>query len=175
VTIAPSLRSARYLKLDHLGERIAVSIYAAQRLMCRWSAPQLRPLLDEFLSHERRHVHLFAGELRSRRLTPCRGAALLRLGGWLLGTTTALFGTVGIMACTAAVETVVLEHLRRQLTDLREMGDTAAVLTIESILADELAHRTVGVRGSRHGVVYRVLHTVAASATTSVISAGLYL
>jgi ubiquinone biosynthesis monooxygenase Coq7 len=99
----------------------------------------------------------------------------MRLGGWLLGAITALFGTAGIMACTAAVETVVLEHLHRQLTDLRAMGDRAAVAIIESILADELAHRAAGVRGSTHSVVYRVLHGVAARVTTSVIAVGLYL
>jgi 3-demethoxyubiquinol 3-hydroxylase len=172
---AADTRAARYLRLDHLGEQIAVSIYAAQALICRWTAPQLIPMLGEFLVHERQHQQLFEGLLRQRTLTRCRGSSILRLAGWLLGAITALIGSTGVMACTAAVETVVLEHLARQLEHLRQIQDVDAVTAIESILADELAHRdTAGAYGPR-GALYRGVYAIASTATAGVIAVGLHL
>jgi 3-demethoxyubiquinol 3-hydroxylase len=175
VAAACESRAAQYLKLDHLGEQIAVCIYAAQSFVCRWTAPGLVPMLAEFMIHERRHEQLFGSMLRRRRLTPCRGATLLMLGGGLLGAATAIFGKTGVMACTAAVETAVLDHLRRQLDHLRSVDDASAVGAIESILADELAHRDIGVQGSSHGTVYRVLHWLVGHVTASVIALGMHL
>jgi len=168
-------RTARYLKLNHLGEQIAVRIYAAQALICRWTAPQLLPMLAEFLVHERQHEQLFAKLLRQRTLTHCRGSWILRLAGWWLGATTAMIGSTGVMACTAAVETVVLEHLTRQLEHLRHTHDADAIAAIESILADELTHRDIARGGSLRGPLYRGVYRVAGAATAGVIAVGLRL
>jgi ubiquinone biosynthesis monooxygenase Coq7 len=168
-------RAAQFVKLDHLGEFIAINIYSAQLRVCRVTAPMLLPLLEHFLAHEQRHLAIFAGLLAERRIARCRAFGLLGLGGSLLGFVTALFGKSGVMACTAAVETVVLGHLDHQLAELRASGDTHAVAAIESILHEEVEHRDTGVTGGEQRLVYRALYALVAPATAAVIATGMLL
>jgi 3-demethoxyubiquinol 3-hydroxylase len=166
--------AAQLIKLNHLGEFIAVNIYSAQLRVCRLTAPPLLPMLEDFLSHERRHLSLFESVLTERGIARCRGFAALGAAGFLLGFLSALFGRSGVMACTAAVETVVLEHLDRQLVTLRRVGDARAIATIESILCEEIDHRDAGA-AEGGGPVYRMLYALIARATAAVIALGMQL
>ena len=129
----------RILKVDHAGEHGAVSIYTAQILMARFTAPSLVPELLEFKSHEEKHRALFWAELRRRGLRRCRSYWLCGIGGFFLGIVTGLLGVQAISATTAAVEHVVLGHLREQLLGLAGI-DEAAVAVISEIVAEEQQH-----------------------------------
>ena len=166
--------AGQMMKLNHLGEFIAVNIYSAQIRVCRFTAPQLLPLLQEFLAHETRHLRIFEAELSDRRVVRCKAFALLGFTGFLLGFLTALLGKAGVMACTAAVETVVLKHLQRQLEHLRRVDDRRALAAIESILQDEIEHRETGAE-KQDGLVYAPVFTVVAPATALVIRLGMHL
>ena len=167
--------SGQFIKLNHLGELIAINIYQAQLQVCRWTAPTLLPLLAEFLAHEQRHHRLFAEVLAERDIEPCRASVVFGAAGFLLGLLTSLFGRVGVLACTAAVETVVLDHLSRQLIYLRQLGDWRAVATIESILSEEIEHRDTGARGGGASLLYKVLYALVAPGTACVIAIGMHL
>lgn len=138
--VASSQRTGdRILKVDHAGEHGAVSIYAGQMLIAKYTAPDLLSQLREFQMHERRHRAIFAAELERRGLRRCRSYGLCAVGGWLLGCCTALCGRAAIGAATVAVERVVLRHLEEQIRALAAT-DTAAVSAISQILEDERAH-----------------------------------
>jgi len=168
-------RADQFVKLNHLGEFIAINIYRAQLQLCRWTAPTLLPLLAEFLAHEQRHHGLFAVVLAERGIRPCRASAVFGVAGFLLGMVTALFGRPGVMACTAAVETVVLDHLCQQLAYLRQVGEWRAVAAIESIVSEEIEHRDAGARGGGDCLLYKVLHALVAPSTACVIAIGMHL
>jgi ubiquinone biosynthesis monooxygenase Coq7 len=166
--------AAKMLKLDHLGEHIAINIYCAQVRVCRFTAPQLLPMLKDFLTHETRHLNIFAAELADRRAPRCKAFALLGFGGFLLGFCTALLGKTGVMACTAAVEAVVLNHLQHQLEYLHGARDARAVNAIEAILKDEIEHHDAGVKGEG-GLLYAGVYACVAPPTGWIIKLGMYL
>ena len=79
------------------------------------------------------------------------------------------------MACTAAVETVVTEHLVEQLRFLESAGDWEAAQAVRSIVADEEDHKAVGVSQGQRSWVFIPLGAVVAMATSSVIWLGMML
>lgn len=165
----------RIIKVNHAGEFGAVNIYRAQIFVARLTAPNVVPLLEEFIEHERRHLATFGEYLASRGIRRCRSYLFCGIGGYVLGFITALLGKPGIMACTAAVETVVTAHLVHQLEQLRAEGDHAAVSAVESIVADELEHREVGVVEGRNSLLYKPLGAIVSAATSAVIWLGMKL
>lgn len=166
--------AARMLKLNHLGEHIAINIYCAQVRVCRFTAPQLLPMLEDFLAHETRHLNIFAAELADRGTPRCKAFALLGFAGFLLGFFTALLGKTGVMACTAAVETVVLNHLQHQLEYLHDARDARAMNAIDAILKDEIEHRDAGAQGEG-GFLYAGVYAIVAPPTGWIIKLGMYL
>lgn len=166
--------AAKILKLNHLGEHIAINIYRAQVRVCRFTAPQLLPMLQDFLAHETRHLNIFAAELTDRSTPRCKAFALLGFAGFLLGFFTAWLGKTAVMACTAAVETVVLNHLQHQLGYLHDARDARAINAIEAILKDEIEHRDAGAEG-KGGALYACVYTIVAPPTGWIIKLGMYL
>lgn len=167
-------RATKMLKLNHLGEHIAINIYRAQVRVCRFTAPRLLPMLEDFLAHETRHSTIFAAALADRGAPRCKAFALLGFGGFLLGCFTALLGKTGVMACTAAVEAVVLNHLQHQLEYLHGVRDARAVNAIESILKDEIEHHDAGAQG-KGGLLYACTYAIVAPPTGWIIKLGMYL
>lgn len=165
----------RVLKVDHAGENGAVHIYAAQILVARFTARSMLDELREFMSHEQNHRAIFQAELRRRGVRRCRSYGLCGAGGYVLGLITALFGRTAIAATTAAVERVVLAHLREQLRTLADR-DPEAVLTISRIVAEEQEHHDRSAAHAAHGRFWpAVLSPVVAASTESVIWLGMRL
>ncbi len=165
----------RILKVDHAGEFGAINIYRAQIAVATVFCRDLLPQLREFLAHERRHLATFREVMRARGVARCRSYWLCGIGGFALGLSTGLLGRSGIMACTAAVETVVTSHLAHQLVALDAASDTAAWTAVNSILADEQEHQATGIALSRHSVLYQPVGWVVSRATSSVIWLGMRL
>ena len=172
---AASALGDRILKVDHAGEHGAVNIYRAQAWIARWRAPALVPLLEEFGAHERGHRARFGALLQARGRRRCRSYLLCGLGGWTLGFITALLGAPAIAATTAAVETVVLGHLERQLHELARL-DPDAHAAIAAIVAEETEHRDRGAELHDPGRFWpRVLRPIVAASTELVIWLGMKL
>lgn len=136
---AASRTIARILKVNHAGEHGAIRIYRSQIAVARWRCPEIVPELEEMLSHEVKHLALFASAMPGRQAKPCRMLFLWGVGGWILGASTALLGRNGVWACTAAIEHAVHRHLNDQLAFLAERDRELCEL-ISSIRSEELSH-----------------------------------
>jgi ubiquinone biosynthesis monooxygenase Coq7 len=129
----------RILRVNHAGEHGAVSIYEAQLQRMRARHADIGSWLAETLEHERAHRAAFRQAMPLRAAKPCRALGVWSVGGWLLGSTTAMLGRTGVMACTAAVERTVHGHLQEQIAFLRRHDLDLAAL-VEHIQAEELSH-----------------------------------
>ena len=86
-----------------------------------------------------------------------------------------LLGRSGIMACTAAVETVVTGHLVEQLVFLESQGDMEAAAAVQSIVSEEEEHKAVGIAQGKDSPLFKPLGAVVAAATSFVIWLGMKL
>lgn len=129
----------RILRVDHAGEHGAVFIYTAQIRRAVRLYPDIAPWLQETLSHELRHRATFLAAMPARAAKPCRAMAVWSVGGAVLGALTALFGRLGVMVCTAAVERTVHRHLGEQIAFLQAHDPELAEL-VRSIRAEEEHH-----------------------------------
>lgn len=165
----------RIIKVNHAGEFGAINIYRGQLLVAKVFRRSYVALLEEFLAHEKEHLQIFGDVLERRGIPRCKSYWLCGIGGYLLGVVTALLGRKGVMACTAAVETVVTRHLDEQLIELAEFGDTEAHAAVQAIVADEEQHRDAAVSEGYDCVFYKPLYGVVAISTEAVIWLGMRL
>jgi ubiquinone biosynthesis monooxygenase Coq7 len=155
----------RILRVNHSGEFGAIGIYQAQLICANLVWPAGRQLLIEMMSHERRHLDIFTKILRQRGIRSCHALYLWRLGGWVLGSITSIFGRTGILVCTAAVESIVLDHLLEQRAILQGR-DSETIVAISAIEADEQSHHDHGIDVvKQRGFRSRIIWTLATSLT----------
>lgn len=175
--VDPSLKGSgnRIIKVNHAGEFGAVNIYRAQIFVAKLASPGVVPTLKEFLAHEKKHLEIFREVLSSRSVRRCRSYWLCGIGGYVLGFITALLGKPGIMACTAAVETVVTRHLLEQMDELRREGDVEALHAVEAIVAEEVEHLEVGIAEGKSSMLYKPVGLAVSAATSFVIWLGMNL
>jgi ubiquinone biosynthesis monooxygenase Coq7 len=159
---------SRILKVNHAGENGAVNIYRAQILVSQFFAPRMTATLREFLSHEVRHRALFWECIQARGERRCRSYLLCGAGGFALGLLTAFLGVSAIAATTYAVESVVLEHLEEQMTQLRDQ-DPMAFAAVADIVADEREHHDQGGRLMRAGDFWPMAITPFVRASTEAV------
>jgi len=129
----------KMIKVDHTGENGAVNIYRSQRWVSHIRARHLVPQLAEFQNHEEEHRDIFSKHLKSIGVRRCVSYHISGLGGFVLGFVTALIGPKAIAATTYAVENVVLEHLKHQMSYLLE-HDEKAYNAVKKIYDDEKEH-----------------------------------
>lgn len=158
----------RILKVDHAGEFGAINIYRAQILFGKLFRRNYVPYLEDMIEHERRHLAIFGEILNERGVPRCRSFWLCGIGGFFLGFVTSLLGKNGVMACTTAVENVVLGHLHEQM-DYLQGKDEQAYRAIQEIVADEEQHRDIGNEHGGDTIWYKPVRAVVAVATESVI------
>ena len=166
--------STKILKVNHAGEFGAINIYKAQLVVSRIFMKPLVPLLESFLEDEKRHMDIFWQEIQRRNGIKCKSFWLCGLGGYAMGFISALLGKRGIMSCTWAVESVVINHLKSQLEYLSEKNDTNAYTVVDSILEDEINHRDTGfTEGGTQNIWYKPFRFIISSFTESVIRFGM--
>lgn len=164
----------KILKVNHAGEFGAVNIYKAQLLICRVFMRQHIPMLEGFLADETRHLNLFWGEIQNRKGVKCKSYWLCGTGGYVMGFISALLGAKGIMACTWAVESVVITHLHNQLEYLSSKDDSAALAVVKAILEDEVNHRDTGFKhGGTTNIFYAPFRFMVSTFTEGVIRLGM--
>ena len=164
----------KILKVNHAGEFGAINIYEAQLLICRIAMKRHVPLLQEFLKDETRHLNAFWEEIEKRKGVRCKSFWLCGTGDYALGFISALLGTKGIMACTWAVESVVIAHLHSQLEYLSGKNDKDAFAVVKSILDDEVNHRDTGFKhGGATNILYVPFRFMVNAFTEGVIRFGM--
>jgi 3-demethoxyubiquinol 3-hydroxylase len=163
----------KILKVNHAGEFGAINIYRAQILVARLVKREYVSLLEAFMADEQRHLNVFWQEIQRRNGVRCKSYWLCGLGGWFMGFLSSLFGKAGMMACTWAVESVVVNHLYHQLAYLKEKGDLAAYSVVHSILEDEENHRNIGYAESSKGFLFVPFRWMVSAFTEAVIRIGM--
>lgn len=160
----------RILRVNHAGEHGAISIYSAQLKRKGVHPADIEAWLAETLEHERVHRAAFLDAMQPRSAKPCRALGVWSAGGWLLGSTTAMLGRTGVMACTAAVERTVHGHLQDQIAFLRRCDADLAAL-VEHIQAEELSHLAYAEANLKPGsLLARLLSVLIACATDILIA-----
>jgi ubiquinone biosynthesis monooxygenase Coq7 len=163
----------KILKVNHAGEFGAINIYRAQILVSRLFHRGYVPLLESFMADEERHLNIFWTEIKRRHGVKCKSYWLCGLGGWAMGAISALFGKAGILACTWAVESVVVNHLSEQLVYLETKHDREAYDAVRSILEDEKNHRDIGQEGGGANMFYAPFRFIISAFTEGVIRVGM--
>ncbi|MFN4042521.1 MAG: demethoxyubiquinone hydroxylase family protein [Brevundimonas sp.] len=162
----------RILRVNHAGEHGAISIYSAQLKRKGAYPADIEAWLAEALDHERAHRAAFQEAMQPRSAKPCRALGVWSVGGWLLGSITAMLGRTGVVACTAAVERTVHGHLEDQIAFLRRCDADLAAL-VEHIQVEELSHLAYAEANLKPGsLLARPLSVVIACATEILIAAS---
>jgi 3-demethoxyubiquinol 3-hydroxylase len=159
----------RILRVNHAGEHGAVSIYSMQIAWARKHAPDILDWLEETIGHERAHRELFRSAMPQRAAKPCRLMSVWSIGGAVLGWATARIGRAGVMACTAAVERTVHQHLVEQQAFLKR-HDTELLRIVQTVQQDEdahLGHAEASLMGG--GWLAKAIYPVVAAATEFLI------
>ncbi|MGH8617987.1 MAG: demethoxyubiquinone hydroxylase family protein [Burkholderiales bacterium] len=163
----------KILKVNHAGEFGAINIYRAQIFASRLFSRSYVPLLESFMADEQRHMDIFWIEIQRRNGIKCRSYWLCGAGGWAMGLISAFFGKTGVMACTWAVESVVVTHLHEQLSYLESKQDYDALKAVQSILDDEKNHRDIGQNEGGTNPLYAPFRIMISAFTEGVIRFGM--
>jgi len=164
----------KILKVNHAGEFGAVNIYRSQLFISKLFMKDLVPQIEEFLADERRHLDIFWSEIQRRNGVKCKSYWLCGVGGYFMGFVSALLGRRGVMACTWAVESVVVDHLHNQIAFLKSKNDIEALEAVEAILEDEQNHRDIGFEeGGAGNILYKPLRFAISTFTEGVIRIGM--
>lgn len=163
----------KILKVNHAGEFGAINIYRSQILISRIFRPNDVSLLESFMADEQRHLNTFWTEIQRRDGVKCKSYWLCGVGGWCMGMISALLGKPGVMACTWAVESVVVNHLHEQLAYLAQKEDKVAYDVVQAILDDEKSHRDIGQTGAGRNMLYSVFRFMVSAFTEGVIRIGM--
>jgi ubiquinone biosynthesis monooxygenase Coq7 len=159
---------ANILKVNHAGERGAIRIYQAQRLVARIFYKDLDRFLVQMLDHEIDHCKKFREAMVSRDVRPCYALWLWGIGGYTLGLMTGLMGRNMIMVCTEAVEEAVHRHLNEQINFLTARDDDLKNL-IRDIQVEELDHLNFARARVRHTSATKLGGSVIDTATEILI------
>jgi len=133
---------ARMIRVNHAGE------YGAQRIY----AGQISVLGDTDIGEELRHMaaqedeHLAAFEklVVEEQVRPTILQPIWHVAGFALGAVTAAMGREAAMACTVAVEEVIVEHYEKQLKSLRKTRPDIAK-QVQKFKEEEDQHRAIGI------------------------------
>lgn len=156
------------LRVDHAGEFGADRIYCGQYAVLGKTSvgPKIKEMWEQEIEHKQKFEKLVSKHgARPSALLPLWWAA-----GYALGAGTALMGPKAAMACTVAVETVIVEHYNEQLRELVSQPDVSSEVleTIQKFRDDEQEHHDTGIKyGAEEAPFYEAL--------TSVIKSGCHL
>ncbi|KAF6209922.1 hypothetical protein GE061_015676 [Apolygus lucorum] len=125
------------------------------------------PKIKEMWEQEKEHRAKFEELLYQRRVRPTFLLPIWHVGGFMLGAGSALLGEKGAMACTVAVESVIVDHYNDQLrtlsTDERlsvSSENQELCQTIKKFRDDEQEHHDTGIKyGAMEAPFYDALTT----------------
>lgn len=145
----------RILRVDHAGEYGAKRIYEGQLAIL--GRRQEGHVIRHMLEQELRHLEAFEKLMVERRARPSVLFPIWHAAGFALGAATALMGPKAAMACTVAVEEVIDEHYREQITALAAT-EPEITKKIEHFRAEEVEHRDTGLaHGAEQAPAYELL------------------
>jgi ubiquinone biosynthesis monooxygenase Coq7 len=175
----PSKTVDKFLRVDHAGELGADRIYAGQmavlgkRLSLQIAYPlkcchptghtKVGPTIQHMWEQEKVHRSEFERLIQKHRVRPTVMTPIWNVAGFALGAATALMGEKAAMACTVAVETVIVDHYNDQLRQLMEdpASDKELVQIITKFRDEEQEHHDCGIdHGAEQAPFYAALTNV---------------
>ncbi len=133
----------RMVRVDQAGEYGATRIYAGQLAVMGDRTPAARTIAG-MANQEARHRAFFDAMIARRGVRPTALQPFWNVAGFALGAATAAIGPEAAMACTAAVETEIDRHYRRQLDELGD-SDPELSAAVAEFRAEELEHRDAAI------------------------------
>lgn len=116
------------IRVDHAGELGADRIYAGQ--MAVLGKSRMGETIQHMWDQEKKHRQEFEKLIRDYRVRPTVMTPIWNIAGFALGAGTALLGEKAAMACTVAVETVIVEHYNDQLRQIMDSSNVDEVKTM---------------------------------------------
>lgn len=178
----PSKMVDRFVRVDHAGELGADRIYAGQlAVLGNWilfvsfnqnlifeyyyfiGHTKVGPTIKHMWEQEKVHRSEMERLMKKHRVRPTVLTPIWNVAGFLLGASTALMGEKAAMACTVAVETVIVEHYNDQLRQLMEMPnpDKEILDIITKFRDEEQEHHDCGIdHGAEQAPFYEALTNV---------------
>lgn len=136
----------RLVRVNHAGEYGAQRIYAGQIAVL--GDTEVGEELRHMAAQEDEHLAAFDAMLTKDQVRPTALQPIWHVAGFLLGAGTALLGREAAMACTVAVEEVIVEHYQNQIDTLatRPLGKQRPELAklIKKFRDEEAEHRDIG-------------------------------
>ncbi|EDX17278.1 GD16815 [Drosophila simulans] len=138
----PNALTDEIIRVDHAGELGADRIYAGQ--MAILGNGPLGKTIGHMWEQEKEHRKQFEQLIQQHRVRPTIMTPIWNVAGFVLGAGTALMGEKAAMACTVAVETVIVEHYNDQLRQIMEAPnpDKELLATITKFRDEEQEHTT---------------------------------
>ena len=127
------------IRVNHAGEFGAQQIYAGQMKFTKET--ELKKNINKIAEEEDEHLSYFEDLMIEKRVRPTLMSPLWKLGGFSLGAFTAILGKDYVMACTEAVETIIVDHYKSQIGQIEEVEIQKK---IEKFLNDEAGHQLTG-------------------------------
>ncbi|XP_043477968.1 5-demethoxyubiquinone hydroxylase, mitochondrial [Leptopilina heterotoma] len=151
------------VRVDHAGELGADRIYAGQ--MAILGRSKMGPTIQHMWDQEKQHRAKFEELIVKHRVRPTALLPIWNVAGFVLGAGTALMGEKAAMACTVAVEDVIVEHYNEQLRSLMENNketiDKELLETIQKFRDEELEHHDIGLEnGAKQAPFYQLLTNI---------------
>lgn len=132
----------RMLRVNHAGELGADRIYHGQSFVLNKDS-KYAPMVQDMWNQEKAHLE----ELEYMNLKYRTRKSLLEpfwsIGGFILGSTTAMMGPKAAMACTVAVEKVITQHYNDQIREIiseDDVKDSQYILDKFSEFRDDEQH-----------------------------------
>ncbi|XP_053678887.1 5-demethoxyubiquinone hydroxylase, mitochondrial [Anopheles nili] len=150
------------LRVDHAGELGANQIYRGQ--MAVLGHTKSGKTIQHMWEQEKAHKEEFDRLINKYRARPTALLPFWNVAGFALGAGTALLGEKAAMACTVAVESVIVEHYNDQLRKLMDdptFTDKELLDTIQRFRDEEQEHHDTGIaHGAEQAPFYRALTDV---------------
>ena len=125
------------IRVDLAGEKGAIEIYKGQLAVIR--DKRLRKDIKLMLKKEKEHFEKFSELLVKYKVRPTLLDPLWKLGAFSLGAFSAILGKKATMACTEAVEEVIIEHYESQAKFLKGVDNELSKIT-KKFANDEKDH-----------------------------------
>ncbi|XP_034669825.1 5-demethoxyubiquinone hydroxylase, mitochondrial [Drosophila subobscura] len=149
------------IRVDHAGELGADRIYAGQ--MAILGNGPMGKTIGHMWEQEKCHRAQFEQLIQQHRVRPTVMTPIWNVAGFVLGAGTALMGEKAAMACTVAVETVIVEHYNDQLRQIMESPnpDKELLETITKFRDEEQEHHDTGIDcGAEQAPFYQAMTEV---------------
>lgn len=147
------------LRVNHAGEYGAVRIYAGQLAVLKDNKA-----IQEMANHEADHLEKFNQLLIENYVRPTVFQPLWHVAAYVLGWTTAKMGEKAAHACTIAIESVIDDHYRQQLIELKDHSQENHQKikdTIDQCHQEELLHKKVAIeQGGEEALGFNFLSSV---------------